>query len=151
MLIEATVSKERRGYIAIDDIMVLNYPCCKWIAVTEDAAGKKYLAFFSWGGGKTDFKAAWNINVMRRRVMADWPFILVRQALPGHAVTTAALLRHCDTQMPTLPSTWEHTCRFASSTLWQADLFVNQCNLRFSLCESFCIFMLLTHKEVFYI
>uniref|UniRef100_A0A3P9DHA5 protein-tyrosine-phosphatase n=1 Tax=Maylandia zebra TaxID=106582 RepID=A0A3P9DHA5_9CICH len=29
VLIEATVSKERRGYIAIDDIMVLNYPCYK--------------------------------------------------------------------------------------------------------------------------
>lgn len=29
VLIEATVSRERRGYIAIDDIMVLNYPCCK--------------------------------------------------------------------------------------------------------------------------
>ncbi|XP_017288734.1 receptor-type tyrosine-protein phosphatase U isoform X1 [Kryptolebias marmoratus] len=29
VLIEATVSRERRGYIAIDDIMVLNYPCYK--------------------------------------------------------------------------------------------------------------------------
>lgn len=29
VLIEATVSRERRGYIAVDDIMVLNYPCCK--------------------------------------------------------------------------------------------------------------------------
>lgn len=29
VLIEATVSRERRGYIAMDDIMVLNYPCCK--------------------------------------------------------------------------------------------------------------------------
>lgn len=29
VLIEATVSRERRGYIALDDIMVLNYPCCK--------------------------------------------------------------------------------------------------------------------------
>lgn len=29
VLIEASVSRERRGYIAIDDIMVLNYPCCK--------------------------------------------------------------------------------------------------------------------------
>uniref|UniRef100_A0A7N9AKF3 protein-tyrosine-phosphatase n=1 Tax=Mastacembelus armatus TaxID=205130 RepID=A0A7N9AKF3_9TELE len=29
VLIEATVSSERRGYIAIDDIMVLNYPCYK--------------------------------------------------------------------------------------------------------------------------
>lgn len=56
MLIEATVSKERRGYIAIDDIMVLNYPCCKWIAVTEDAAGKKYLAFFLGVGVKQILK-----------------------------------------------------------------------------------------------
>uniref|UniRef100_A0A672HR10 protein-tyrosine-phosphatase n=1 Tax=Salarias fasciatus TaxID=181472 RepID=A0A672HR10_SALFA len=29
VLIEATVSRERRGYIALDDIMVLNYPCYK--------------------------------------------------------------------------------------------------------------------------
>uniref|UniRef100_A0A7N6BE83 protein-tyrosine-phosphatase n=1 Tax=Anabas testudineus TaxID=64144 RepID=A0A7N6BE83_ANATE len=29
VLIEATVSRERQGYIAIDDIMVLNYPCYK--------------------------------------------------------------------------------------------------------------------------
>uniref|UniRef100_A0A673AQV6 Receptor-type tyrosine-protein phosphatase U n=1 Tax=Sphaeramia orbicularis TaxID=375764 RepID=A0A673AQV6_9TELE len=29
VLIEATVSRDRRGYIAIDDIMVLNYPCYK--------------------------------------------------------------------------------------------------------------------------
>uniref|UniRef100_H2TUD0 protein-tyrosine-phosphatase n=1 Tax=Takifugu rubripes TaxID=31033 RepID=H2TUD0_TAKRU len=29
VLIEATVSRERRGYIAMDDIMVLNYPCYK--------------------------------------------------------------------------------------------------------------------------
>ncbi|TWW79414.1 Receptor-type tyrosine-protein phosphatase U [Takifugu flavidus] len=29
VLIEATVSRERRGYIAVDDIMVLNYPCYK--------------------------------------------------------------------------------------------------------------------------
>ncbi|XP_023820441.1 receptor-type tyrosine-protein phosphatase U isoform X4 [Oryzias latipes] len=29
VLIEATVSRERQGYIAVDDIMVLNYPCYK--------------------------------------------------------------------------------------------------------------------------
>uniref|UniRef100_A0AAY4CSM1 Receptor-type tyrosine-protein phosphatase U n=1 Tax=Denticeps clupeoides TaxID=299321 RepID=A0AAY4CSM1_9TELE len=29
VLLEATVSKETRGYIAIDDIMLLNYPCYK--------------------------------------------------------------------------------------------------------------------------
>uniref|UniRef100_A0A1A8BY83 Receptor-type tyrosine-protein phosphatase U n=1 Tax=Nothobranchius kadleci TaxID=1051664 RepID=A0A1A8BY83_NOTKA len=29
VLIEATVSRERRGYIAVDDITVLNYPCYK--------------------------------------------------------------------------------------------------------------------------
>uniref|UniRef100_A0A8C7D3G8 protein-tyrosine-phosphatase n=1 Tax=Oncorhynchus kisutch TaxID=8019 RepID=A0A8C7D3G8_ONCKI len=29
VLIEATVSRERRGYIAIDDIMLLTYPCYK--------------------------------------------------------------------------------------------------------------------------
>uniref|UniRef100_A0AAQ4P126 Receptor-type tyrosine-protein phosphatase U n=1 Tax=Gasterosteus aculeatus aculeatus TaxID=481459 RepID=A0AAQ4P126_GASAC len=29
VLIEATVSREQRGYIALDDIMVLNYPCYK--------------------------------------------------------------------------------------------------------------------------
>lgn len=33
ILLEAIVSKERHGYIAIDDIMILNYPCCKYIAV----------------------------------------------------------------------------------------------------------------------
>lgn len=30
VLIEATVSRERKGYIALDDIMVVNYPCCKY-------------------------------------------------------------------------------------------------------------------------
>ncbi|CAG00052.1 unnamed protein product [Tetraodon nigroviridis] len=29
VLIEATISRERQGYIAVDDIMVLNYPCYK--------------------------------------------------------------------------------------------------------------------------
>lgn len=31
VLIEATVSRDGRGYIAIDDIMLLNYPCCECI------------------------------------------------------------------------------------------------------------------------
>ena len=32
VLIEAMVSRDGRGYIAIDDIMLLNYPCCKWFS-----------------------------------------------------------------------------------------------------------------------
>lgn len=29
VIFEATVSEERQGYIALDDIVLLNYPCCK--------------------------------------------------------------------------------------------------------------------------
>lgn len=59
VLIEAMVSRDRRGYIAIDDIMVLNYPCCKchfrlWTASTECAGGKQSFS----GLGRKKFKAA---------------------------------------------------------------------------------------------
>ncbi|KAM7372816.1 hypothetical protein PAMP_007713 [Pampus punctatissimus] len=30
VIFEATVSEERQGYIALDDIVLLNYPCCKY-------------------------------------------------------------------------------------------------------------------------
>lgn len=32
VIFEATVSEERQGYIALDDIGLLNYPCCKYPA-----------------------------------------------------------------------------------------------------------------------
>lgn len=75
------------------------------------------------------FKAVWNINKMRRRVMADWPFVLVLQVVLRHPVKTRVLLKNCDTQMPTLPPTWKHTCRSASSIVWQPNWFINQWNL----------------------
>ena len=77
-------------------------------------------------GGKMYFKAAWNINRMRGRVMADQPFMLVLQVVPRHPATAALLLRYSDTQMPVLHSTWKHTCCSASSLVWQPNLFVNQ-------------------------
>lgn len=30
VIFEARVSEERQGYIALDDIVLLNYPCCKY-------------------------------------------------------------------------------------------------------------------------
>lgn len=30
VIFEATISEERQGYIALDDIVLLNYPCCKY-------------------------------------------------------------------------------------------------------------------------
>ena len=30
VIFEASVSDERQGYIALDDIVLLNYPCCKY-------------------------------------------------------------------------------------------------------------------------
>lgn len=30
VIFEATVSEERQGYVALDDIVLLNYPCCKY-------------------------------------------------------------------------------------------------------------------------
>lgn len=34
VIFEATVSEERQGYIALDDIVLLNYPCCKYLFCT---------------------------------------------------------------------------------------------------------------------
>lgn len=31
VIFEATISEERQGYIALDDIVLLNYPCCKYL------------------------------------------------------------------------------------------------------------------------
>ena len=31
VIFEATISEERQGYIALDDIVLLNYPCCKYV------------------------------------------------------------------------------------------------------------------------
>lgn len=30
VIFEATVSEQRQGYVALDDIVLLNYPCCKY-------------------------------------------------------------------------------------------------------------------------
>ena len=32
VIFEAKVSEERQGYIALDDIVLLNYPCCKYLS-----------------------------------------------------------------------------------------------------------------------
>lgn len=34
VIFEATVSEDRQGYIALDDILLLNYPCCKYPALS---------------------------------------------------------------------------------------------------------------------
>lgn len=51
------------------------------------------------------FKAAWNIKRMRGRVMADRSFISELQVDLRLPATAAVLLKHFNTQMPTLPST----------------------------------------------
>lgn len=50
VIFEATVSEERQGYIALDDIGLLNYPCCKYPAAPRRSGS--YLLTFIGGGGK---------------------------------------------------------------------------------------------------
>lgn len=48
VIFEATVSMERQGYIALDDIVLLNYPCCKYPFCSAHSSP----ADLSWAWGK---------------------------------------------------------------------------------------------------
>lgn len=132
VLIEATISRERQGYIAIDDIMVLNYPCCKchfwqWTTITGDAGGKKIKRFRRLGR-KMYFKAALNAKRMTSNGLSTF---YIRNALVLRLpATTAVLLKFFDAQMPTHTATWKQTWPFAFGLVWLPNIFVNQSNLQ---------------------
>lgn len=47
VIFEATISEERQGYIALDDIVLLNYPCCKYPFCS--AHGLPADLYWAWG------------------------------------------------------------------------------------------------------
>lgn len=87
--------------------------------------------------GTIVFQSSMKRYGMRRSVMADWPLILVLRVVLRHPAMTVVLLKHFDTQMPTLPSPWKHTCPSASGLVWKPNWFVNQWNLEFIFSEDF--------------
>ncbi|KAI4818349.1 hypothetical protein KUCAC02_011692, partial [Chaenocephalus aceratus] len=44
VIFEAAVSEERQGYIALDDIVLLNYPCCKYLFCTHHSTPADLLS-----------------------------------------------------------------------------------------------------------
>lgn len=133
VLIEATISRERRGYIAIDDIMVLNYPCCKchfwqWTAITGDAGGKKIKKGLADWAEKMYFKAARHAKRMKSNGLST--FYIRNTLVLRLPATTAVLLKLFDAQMPTHTATWKQMCPLVSGLVWQPNIFVNQWNLQ---------------------
>lgn len=47
VIFEATISEERQGYIALDDIVLLNYPCCKYPFCTAPSLPADL--YWAWG------------------------------------------------------------------------------------------------------
>uniref|UniRef100_A0A8C2JKN9 protein-tyrosine-phosphatase n=1 Tax=Cyprinus carpio TaxID=7962 RepID=A0A8C2JKN9_CYPCA len=59
IVFEATVSSEQKGYIGLDDIVLLNYPCCKRngvlmspYSVTSSVGERRLVAWFQVGGAQ---------------------------------------------------------------------------------------------------
>uniref|UniRef100_A0A8C2JMW7 Receptor-type tyrosine-protein phosphatase U n=1 Tax=Cyprinus carpio TaxID=7962 RepID=A0A8C2JMW7_CYPCA len=50
IVFEATVSSEQKGYIGLDDIVLLNYPCCKFM--TSSVGERRLVAWFQVGGAQ---------------------------------------------------------------------------------------------------
>lgn len=143
VLIEATVSRERRGYIAVDDIMVLNYPCCKCHLCQRPLQlqscpgggkkGRKIKTGADWRGRKVlKLKSRWEL-----RTNDQSTFYMSTAARPwgsGYHGGTITTLR-CPLEMPTLHLKTNCPPPFASGFALQPDVFVCAVrNWRLSLC-----------------
>lgn len=70
VIFEATVSEERQGYIALDDIVLLNYPCCKYPLYTAHSIP----ADLFWAQGKwpAEQTKAWGPGSFRKKFPGRW-------------------------------------------------------------------------------